>query len=117
MLALKSILGRRRGTAVSVFDEIDIGVGGVVAGKIARLLAQIAEDRQVLCITHLAQVASRAHVHLRVHKRERDGRTISEVEPVSGEGRVREIARMLGADRVDGVAMDHARELLKGAHP
>ncbi len=112
MLAMKSTLGATRGTATMVFDEIDIGVGGLIAGRIGEALAELAGDRQVICITHLAAIASRADAHLRVRKHEVDGRTISDVEPVEGEDRVREVARMLGGGGEEGVAVDHARELL-----
>jgi DNA repair protein RecN (Recombination protein N) len=114
MLALKSVLGETRGTATMAFDEIDRGVGGRVATKVADLLAAIAESRQVICITHLPAIASRAAVHLRVAKHEEKGRTVSTVEPVEGEERVLEIARMLGGDGAEGVAREHARELLRG---
>jgi DNA repair protein RecN (Recombination protein N) len=100
-----------------VFDEIDRGVGGLLASKVADVLASIAQSRQVICITHLAAIASRASVHLRVEKREEAGRTVSTVEPVVGEDRVREVARMLGGDREQGVAVEHARELLRGVGP
>ena len=112
MLAMKSTLGATRGTATMVFDEIDIGVGGLIAARIGGAMASLAGDRQVICITHLAAIASRADAHLRVRKREADGRTVSDVEPVSGEDRVREVARMLGGGAEEGVAVDHARELL-----
>jgi DNA repair protein RecN (Recombination protein N) len=114
MLALQSVLGERRGTSTMVFDEIDAGVGGRVAARVAERLASLGERRQVLCITHLAQVASRAHAHLAVRKEESGGRTVSLVEPVEGEARVREVARMLGGSEV-GVAVEHARELLREA--
>jgi len=114
MLALKSILGETRGTATMAFDEIDHGVGGRVASRVADALAALARSRQVVCITHLAPIASRASVHLRVTKHEEDGRTVSSVEPVEGEERVREVARMLGGDGEGGVAAEHARELLRG---
>jgi DNA repair protein RecN (Recombination protein N) len=114
MLALKSVLGETHGTATMAFDEIDHGVGGRVAAKVGDVLAAIAESRQVICITHLAAIASRASVHLCVAKREEDGRTVSSVDPVDGEERVREVARMLGGDGPEGVAAEHARELLRG---
>ncbi|MGQ0720866.1 MAG: DNA repair protein RecN [Candidatus Eiseniibacteriota bacterium] len=114
MLALQSVLGERRGTSTMVFDEIDAGVGGRVAARVAERLASLGERRQVLCITHLAQVASRAHAHLAVRKEESGGRTVSLVEPVEGEARVREIARMLGGSEA-GAAVEHARELLREA--
>jgi DNA repair protein RecN (Recombination protein N) len=115
MLALKSVLGETRGTATMVFDEIDAGVGGRVANRVGELLQTLGERRQVLCITHLAAIASRARVHLRVAKETADGRTVSAVEPVAGEERVSEIARMLGGSEEDGVAREHARQLLEAA--
>ena len=114
MLALKSVLGETRGTATMVFDEIDAGVGGRVANRVGELLQSLGDRRQVLCITHLAAIASRAAVHLRVAKETREGRTISTVEPVAGDERVAEIARMLGGDD-DGVVREHARKLLETA--
>ena len=113
MLALKAALEQTRGTATMVFDEIDAGVGGRVAAQVASVLASLASGRQVVCITHLAAIASRATAHWCVSKHEEDGRTVSEVEPVTGEARVREIARMLGGDSDRGVAVEHARELLR----
>lgn len=114
MLALKTILGRIREPATMVFDEVDAGIGGVVAGRVGEAMETLAKDRQILCITHLPQVASRATHHLVVSKREDEGRTVSEVTIVEGEERVREIARMFGDDSPRGVALDHARSLLRG---
>jgi DNA repair protein RecN (Recombination protein N) len=114
MLALKSLLGTKRGTATMVFDEIDGGVGGIVAGRVGDALESLARERQVLCITHLAPIASRANVHLRVRKGEEGGRTVTTVERVDGDERVREIARMLGSEAPEGIASEHARELLRG---
>jgi len=112
MLALKSVAGERRGTATMVFDEIDAGVGGTVASRVAEVMGRIAEGRQVLCITHLAPIASVASTHLRVHKDTLGDRTVTSVTPVADEERVLEVARMLGSSDPDGVAVDHARELL-----
>jgi DNA repair protein RecN (Recombination protein N) len=113
MLGLKSVLGRVRGTATMVFDEIDAGVGGTVAARVGETLAGIGASRQVLCITHLAAIASRAGTHFRVRKDADGGSAATSVEPVEGEERVREIARMLGGAEPEGVAVEHARELLK----
>ncbi len=113
MLALKSVVGTARGTATMVFDEIDSGVGGTVAARVAGVLQRIAEGRQVLCITHLPAIAAVASVQLRVSKAEEDGRTVTSVDPVDGEIRVHEIARMLGGTDEVGAAVSHARELLK----
>jgi DNA repair protein RecN (Recombination protein N) len=115
MLALKSAIGQTRGTACMVFDEIDIGVGGRVASRVARLLGAVAAERQVICITHLAPIASQAKHHLRVFKEDKGGRTVSRVEPVVGAERVEEIARMLGGEGAEGAAKEHARELLREA--
>ncbi len=115
MLALKSVIGQTRGTACMVFDEIDIGVGGRVASRVARLLGAVSAERQVICITHLAPIASQANHHLRVYKEDKGGRTVSRVEPVTGGERVEEIARMLGGEGAEGVAAEHARELLREA--
>jgi DNA repair protein RecN (Recombination protein N) len=114
MLALKSVLGESRGTATMVFDEIDHGIGGLVAGRVARRLEELAATRQILCITHLPQIASRASVHFAVRKEDDASATVTTVERVEGEGRVREIARMLGAEESRGAAVEHARELLAG---
>ncbi len=112
MLALKSVVGARRGTATMIFDEIDSGVGGTIASRVADTMAAIAEDRQVVCITHLAGIASRASQHLAVRKVAGKDRTVTTLEPVTGEDRVEEIARMLGgADQAES-ARAHARELL-----
>jgi len=115
MLALQSHLGKTRGTPTIVFDEIDQGVGGGVAARIGEAMANLGQERQVICITHLPQVASRADAHFRVSKREEGGRTVAFVERVQEEERVREIARMLGGESAEGIAVDHARELLRGA--
>ncbi len=112
MLALKSILARVDRVPTLVFDEIDAGIGGTVATAIARKLRQVSEHHQVFVITHLAQLASRGHQHLRVEKDERDGVAQTTVEPLDGEGRIREIARMLGGDPESHASREHARELL-----
>lgn len=117
MLALKSVAGEARGTATMVFDEIDAGVGGLVAARVAEVLEKIAARRQVICITHLATIASAATSHMRVRKGEEGGRTVARLEPVEGEERVREVARMLGSADPEGVALDHARELLTRERP
>ena len=95
-----------------MFDEIDAGVGGATARAVGERLRDLAADGQVLCITHLPQVASQAGAHFRISKRIEGGGTLAEVEPVDGEELVAEIVRMLGAERDDAAATDHARELL-----
>jgi DNA repair protein RecN (Recombination protein N) len=112
MLALKSVLARQDRVPTLVFDEIDSGIGGVVATAVARKLREVAEHHQVFVITHLAQLASRGHQHLRVEKHDRGGLAEAAVEVLEGEGRILEIARMLGGDPDSEASRRHARELL-----
>jgi len=101
-----------------IFDEIDAGVGGAVAETVGRLMKQLGRDRQVLAVTHLPQVAACADHHFVVSKQASAGRTRSEVAPVGGEGRVAEIARMLGGERLSSTSLAHAQEMLAvGAAP
>jgi DNA repair protein RecN (Recombination protein N) len=97
-----------------IFDEVDSGVGGAVADTVGRLMKQLGQDRQVLAVTHLPQVAACADHHLVVTKQAVKGGTLSEVQPVTGEQRVGEIARMLGGERLSGTTLAHAREMLGG---
>lgn len=114
MLALKVVLARHDSIPTLVFDEVDQGIGGEVAVQVSEALAQVAETRQVLIITHLPQIAARAQHHLRVEKRQRDGLPSTEITVLEGENRVEEIARMLG-DGSDPVATKHASEMIKKA--
>ncbi len=114
MLALKTALAGADEVPCLVFDEIDAGVGGEVAHRVAERLARLAADRQVLVVTHLAQIAARADRHLHVSKATAGGRAAAEVRPLEGRERVRELARMLGGDPESAVSRDHAQELLAG---
>jgi DNA repair protein RecN (Recombination protein N) len=96
-----------------VFDEVDTGIGGRVAEIVGRALRTLGERRQVLCVTHLPQVASKAHHHLQVHKNTQKQATYAHLEMLSGEPRVREIARMLGGLRITDQTLAHAREMLE----
>lgn len=113
MLALKTILARLDSVPTLVFDEVDAGIGGKVGLQVGDKMRGVAETHQVFAITHLPQIASRAHVHLLVRKGERDGRTTTEVLPLDADGRVQEVARMLGGDPESAVSLEHARELLE----
>ena len=113
MLALKTILARLDAVPTLVFDEVDAGIGGRVALQVGEKMRGVAATHQVFAITHLPQIASRAHVHLLVRKGERDGRTTTEVAPLDAGARVTEIARMLGGDPESAVSLEHARELLE----
>jgi DNA repair protein RecN (Recombination protein N) len=94
-----------------VFDEVDVGIGGSVAEVVGRLLRTLGTKRQVLCVTHLPQVASQAHSHLQVHKFSRDGETFTGIASLKGEQRVGEIARMLGGTEITEKTLAHAREM------
>ncbi|MGH7393264.1 MAG: DNA repair protein RecN, partial [Candidatus Rokuibacteriota bacterium] len=113
MLALQVVLARVERVPTMVFDEVDAGVGGGAAGGVADKLAAVAAGRQVLCVTHLAQVAARGHHHLRVAKSVRGGRTRATVTALGAAERVDEVARMLGGEPSEA-ARRHARELLRG---
>jgi len=95
-----------------IFDEIDAGIGGAVAEVVGRLMRQLGQERQVLAVTHLAQVAASADHHYLVSKATRGAVTMSSLREVGGEARVAEIARMLGGDRPSGTSLAHAQELL-----
>jgi len=98
-----------------VFDEVDAGVGGRTANAVGAQLRALAAGRQVLCITHLPQVASLADAHFRIAKSPAGEASLTTVEPIDGEELVGELVRMLGADDADRAARDHARELLRAA--
>ena len=113
MLALKSILAEVDRIPVLVFDEIDAGIGGVVATAVAEKLTQVARGHQVFVVTHLAQLASRASGHFMVEKDQGAGLSATTVHALVGDARVEEIARMLGGDPGSATSREHARELLK----
>ncbi len=96
-----------------IFDEVDAGIGGSVAEAVGRRLKRLAASNQVLCVTHLAQVASFADHHYFVTKREVKGRTVAEVEELSGDTRTREIGRMLSGQRITAEALRHAEQLIR----
>ncbi len=111
MLAIKSVAAQREGVPSMIFDEIDTGISGRAAQVVGEKMAAIAKDRQVLCVTHLQQIAALANHHYLVEKSFDGERTRTQLTPLSGEARVNEIARMLGGD--PDSARSHAREMLK----
>ena len=114
-IAVSTARGATDGAGTLIFDEIDAGIGGAVADTVGRLLKQLGRERQVLAVTHLAQVAACADQHLIVTKGlQADGRTASDVQPVGGEARVAEVARMLGGERL-ATSLAHAQQLLAHA--
>jgi len=114
-LALKNVLRRAGPGMVLVFDEVDAGIGGRAADRVGRVLSELAEEHQVLCITHLPQIAARGSTHFRVSKRKRAGRSCVEVERLAAAERVEEIARMAGGEAISETTRRHAEELLCAA--
>ena len=112
LLALKSVLAEADDVYVGVFDEVDTGVGGAVADIVGSKLAELAQHRQVIAITHLPQIASQAAHHLSVSKRTEEGRTRTSVTALSRADRIDEIARMLGGVEITDKTREHAAELL-----
>ena len=115
MLAMKNVLAENDQVGTMVFDEVDTGVSGRAAQKVAEKLAQVARAKQVLCVTHLPQIAAMADVHFSVEKGERDGRTYTRVEGLDREHRMAELARLTSGDRVTDATRQAAGELLDGA--
>lgn len=111
-LAISVITSRATATPVLIFDEVDSGIGGGVAEVVGRLLKKLGQDRQVLCVTHLPQVASQANRHFQVSKQSSAGRTLSAITALDEHARVEEIARMLGGIEITATTRTHARELL-----
>jgi DNA repair protein RecN (Recombination protein N) len=115
MLALKRILAKADQVATYVFDEIDTGVGGSVADVVGRRIRDVAGEKQVICITHLAQIAAYAETHFRVEKATEKGRTRTLVRRLATAERREEVARMLGGAKITDKARAHADEMLKAA--
>ena len=111
-LAISVITSRLGRAPTLIFDEVDAGVGGAVAHTVGQLLRQLGQDRQVLAVTHLPQVAACADQHLLVSKQRAGRQTISAVQPITTDARVSELARMLGGSDSSAVSLAHARELL-----
>jgi len=113
MLAIKTVLSGLGPAGTYVFDEVDAGIGGRVAEVVGRKLKDVAERQQVLCVTHLPQIAAFADQHLAVRKQVTRGRTQTDVDALSQDDRIEEVARMLGGETVTQAARAHAREMLK----
>jgi DNA repair protein RecN (Recombination protein N) len=111
-LAISVITSSATATPTLIFDEVDSGIGGGVAEVVGRLLKRLGQDCQVLCVTHLPQVASQANQHFQVSKQSTDGRTVSSIDAMDAKARVEEIARMLGGIEITATTRKHARELL-----
>lgn len=115
MLAVKTVLSRADFVQTLIFDEIDTGISGSAADRVGKKLSQLSADCQVLCVTHQAQIAAFADNHLFISKSVRDDRTFTKVEPLDTEGRVHELARIIGGVEITDSALNHARQLLNSA--
>ncbi|UCB46276.1 MAG: DNA repair protein RecN [Spirochaetota bacterium] len=112
MLAIKTVLGGVDPILTFVFDEIDAGIGGKVSWAVGKRLKELSRFKQILCITHQAQIASKGDLNIRVDKVQRDGRSITEVKRLAGEQRIAEIARMISGKRISEAALRQAREMI-----
>ena len=113
MLALKNVLAERDRVPTLIFDEVDTGVSGRAAQRVAEKLLAVSRTKQVLCVTHLPQLAALADTHFRIAKREADGRTYTSVTPLDFEGRRQELARIIGGANITETTLHSAGEMLK----
>ena len=113
MLAMKNVLAEKDQVGTLIFDEVDTGVSGRAAQKVAEKLRSVAAHKQVLCVTHLPQLAALANTHLLIAKSERDGRTFTSVTPLDLEGRKRELARIIGGTNITETTLKSAEEMLR----
>ena len=112
-LAIQVITAQRSGVPILVFDEVDVGIGGGVAEIVGQLLNHLAQKRQVLCITHLPQVACQGHHHLQVNKIINEHKTHAYINILNNQQRIEEIARMLGGIEITSQTLAHAQEMLQ----
>lgn len=112
MLAIKTVLSEADPTDTLIFDEVDSGVSGSAAERIGMKLKEVSKSTQVLCVTHLPQIAAQAENHYKITKKIQDGRTFTSVDTLSSDGRVEELARIMGGVTVTDSARDYARELI-----
>ena len=113
MLAMKNVLAEKDQVNTLIFDEVDTGVSGRAAQKVAEKLRSVAQHKQVLCVTHLPQLAALANTHLLIAKSEREGRTYTSVTPLDIEGRKRELARIIGGTNITETTLKSAEEMLR----
>ncbi len=113
MLAMKNVLAEHDAVATLIFDEVDTGVSGRAAQKVAQKLRSVAGDKQVLCVTHLPQIAALASTHFQIAKEERQGRTYTTVTPLDFEGRKLELARIIGGANITQTTLESAAEMLR----
>ena len=113
MLSIKTVLSHSDPTDTLVFDEVDTGISGLAARRVGEALKNVSTTTQSLCVTHLPQIAAMADSHYLISKSEQNGRTYTQVTPLDTNGRVEELARIIGGDQNGTAAYDYAKELLK----
>lgn len=114
MLAIKNVLADKDRIPTLIFDEVDTGVSGRAAQKIGLKLKEVSHNKQVICVTHLAQIAALADTHLLIEKKSENGRTFTEVSPLDFEGRKREVARIMGTGQMTELLLQNAEDLILG---
>ena len=112
VLALKAILASTDMVGTVIFDEVDAGIGGAVADVVGKKLTALSKKHQLICITHLPQIARYGDHHYYIQKQVKKGRTITTIRPMDTEERIKEIARMLGGEKITPTALEHARNLV-----
>lgn len=112
MLALKTVLANRDNIGTLIFDEIDSGISGVTAWQVSGKMGQLSRSHQIICITHLPQIAAMADSHFQISKTEKNGKTVTDIISLSEEERVKEVARLLGSSHLSDAAYDNANALI-----
>ena len=115
MLAIKNVLASKDNIQTLIFDEVDTGVSGRAAQKIGIKLKEVSKNRQVLCVTHLAQIAAFADNHFLISKSESDNKTYTKVESLDNDGRIHELARIIGGIEKSQLSLDTASEMIENA--
>ncbi|MBQ5562477.1 MAG: DNA repair protein RecN, partial [Clostridia bacterium] len=113
MLAIKNVLADKDDIDTLIFDEVDTGISGSAAQKVGMKLKEVSKSRQVLCVTHLAQIAALGDSHFKIQKNVSDGKTYTSVNLLDHEGRVNELARIIGGVEITQTTLDYAEEMLK----
>ena len=111
MLAFKTVFADKEDTATLIFDEIDTGISGKTAWKVSEKMGQLSRDKQIICITHLPQIAAMADTHFLIEKSVKENRTVTDLTKLSEEGSLRELARLLGSEEVSEAAISNAKEM------
>ena len=112
ILGLKALLAQEDAVETIIFDEVDSGIGGATAQTVGQKMADLSKTRQVLCITHLAQIARFGDHHYQIVKKVADNRTMTTITELSKEDRIREMARMIGGEPITQASLEHAKEML-----